>query len=94
MNLILWPTCRSEEIDDHPDAADVACHRTRLRRGVCGRPELGYRRPQRAFVQLLNAGLIRSPVLDVGCGTGELSMFLARNGYQVLGVDLSGVAIE
>lgn len=51
-------------------------------------------RPQRAFVQLLNAGLIRSPVLDVGCGTGELSLFLARNGHQVLGIDLSMVAIQ
>ena len=51
-------------------------------------------RPQRAFVQLLDAGLVRSPVLDVGCGTGELSLFLARHGHDVLGIDLSAKAIQ
>ena len=28
-------------------------------------------------------------LLDIGCGTGELSVNLARNGFQVTGVDLS-----
>jgi cyclopropane fatty-acyl-phospholipid synthase-like methyltransferase len=32
--------------------------------------------------------------LDVGCGTGELSLFLARHGHDVLGIDLSSLAIE
>ena len=59
-----------------------------------GVPNWDIGRPQRAFVHLLDAGLIRSPVLDVGCGTGELSLFLARHGHDVLGIDLSTVAVR
>lgn len=59
-----------------------------------GVPNWDIGRPQRAFVQLLDAGLVRSPVLDVGCGTGELSLFLARHGHDVLGIDLSPMAIQ
>lgn len=51
-------------------------------------------RPQRAFVHLEEAGLIEDPVLDVGCGTGELALFLASRGHRVLGVDLARLAIE
>jgi 2-polyprenyl-3-methyl-5-hydroxy-6-metoxy-1,4-benzoquinol methylase len=59
-----------------------------------GVPNWDIGRPQRAFVQLLDAGLVENPVLDVGCGTGELSMFLDRHGHQVLGIDLSALAIR
>jgi SAM-dependent methyltransferase len=59
-----------------------------------GVPNWDIGRPQRAFVDLFDAGLVRSPVLDVGCGTGELSLFLARHGYDVLGVDLSELAVR
>jgi SAM-dependent methyltransferase len=33
-------------------------------------------------------------LLDIGCGTGEYSMFFARRGANVTAVDRSGVAIE
>jgi len=59
-----------------------------------GAPNWDIGRPQRAFVRLADAGLIRGPVLDVGCGTGELTLFLARRGHEVLGIDLSGLAIR
>lgn len=33
-------------------------------------------------------------VLDIGCGSGELSVWLAKEGFDVLGVDFSASAIE
>src|SRR5262245_54223142 len=33
-------------------------------------------------------------VLDCGCGTGWLSYFLARRGYEVVGTDVSPQAID
>lgn len=59
-----------------------------------GVPNWDIGRPQRAFVRLADSGLVRSPVLDVGCGTGELSLFLARRGFDVLGIDLSSRAVD
>jgi SAM-dependent methyltransferase len=50
----------------------------------------------RAFahvVELLQLGL-RAQVLDVGCGPGWLSEFLARCGYSVTGVDISPDMVE
>ncbi|MFB6184043.1 MAG: class I SAM-dependent methyltransferase [Haloarculaceae archaeon] len=59
-----------------------------------GVPNWDIGRPQRPFVALAEAGLVRGPVLDVGCGTGELALFLARQGHEVLGIDLSALAIR
>ena len=50
--------------------------------------------PQPVFVDLAARGLIRSPVLDVGCGSGEIALFLAAQGYDVWGIDLVGAAIS
>ncbi|QLG62347.1 class I SAM-dependent methyltransferase [Halorarum salinum] len=50
-------------------------------------------RPQRAFVHLEEAGRIGRRVLEVGCGTGELSLFLARRGHEVLGIDFAPSAV-
>ncbi|MDS0298944.1 class I SAM-dependent methyltransferase [Halogeometricum sp. S1BR25-6] len=51
-------------------------------------------RPQRPFVHLVESGYVRGPVLDLGCGTGELSLFVAQRGFNVLGIDISPVAIR
>lgn len=50
--------------------------------------------PQPAVVELERGGGLRGTVLDIGCGTGEHTILLARLGYDVLGVDASGPAIE
>jgi 2-polyprenyl-3-methyl-5-hydroxy-6-metoxy-1,4-benzoquinol methylase len=49
--------------------------------------------PQPAFVKLWHEGLIRGPVLDVGCGTGENALFLAAQGIEAWGIDLVLAAI-
>lgn len=50
--------------------------------------------PQPAIVELEQSGWISGDVLDVGCGTGEHTIYLARRGYNVLGVDFAPHAIE
>ena len=49
-------------------------------------------RPQPALIEL--APSMVGPVLDVGCGTGENALELARHGHEVAGVDSSRDAIE
>jgi SAM-dependent methyltransferase len=46
------------------------------------------------FVRLEERGAILGDVIDVGCGTGENSLFLARRGHKTLGVDTAQLAIR
>lgn len=50
--------------------------------------------PQREVVRLLEADAFRSPVLDVGCGTGENAMLLALARFEVTAIDLVPAAVE
>jgi 2-polyprenyl-3-methyl-5-hydroxy-6-metoxy-1,4-benzoquinol methylase len=50
--------------------------------------------PQSEIVHLAELGEIKTPVLDVGCGTGENALYLARPGLEVTGIDIVPVAIE
>lgn len=46
-------------------------------------------RAQPALVALLDAHPPTGPVLDVGCGSGDLAIHLARAGLEVVGIDFS-----
>ena len=50
--------------------------------------------PQPVIVDLAAAGAISGRVLDVGCGTGEHTILLARGGLDVLGIDGAPTAVE
>ena len=59
-----------------------------------GSPPWDIGRPQRAVVELAEAGEVVGSVLDVGCGTGEHALYLAERGHEVLGIDAAERAIE
>jgi SAM-dependent methyltransferase len=50
--------------------------------------------PQPAMSALLTAHPPASPVLDVGCGSGDLAIALAQGGFRTLGIDFVDAAIE
>lgn len=49
--------------------------------------------PQPAMSALLNDYPPMNPVLDVGCGSGDLAIHLAKLGHQAVGVDFVEAAI-
>lgn len=58
-----------------------------------GVPTWDIGRAQREVLALLEAGAFLSPVIDVGCGTGENALAFAEHGLEVLGIDASSRAI-
>ncbi len=45
------------------------------------------------LVALLDDHPAEGPVLDIGCGSGDLALALARRGWQVVGIDIVEAAI-
>ena len=58
-----------------------------------GEPPWNIGEPQPELAALINAGKVRSDVLDAGCGHAELSLALAADGYTVVGIELSETAV-
>ena len=51
-------------------------------------------RPQPEVIRLIEQGKFESPVLDLGCGTGDNTIELARQGLVVKGLDAVPEALE
>jgi SAM-dependent methyltransferase len=58
-----------------------------------GTPAWDIGRPQPAFQELADRGLIVGRVLDVGCGTGEHALMAAALGLAATGVDAAPTAL-
>jgi ubiquinone/menaquinone biosynthesis C-methylase UbiE len=59
--------------------------------------ELGWElgKPRPILVDYLRAGLLpKGKVLDICCGAGTNTVYLAQNGFEVTGIDISKTAIE
>lgn len=52
-----------------------------------GLPPWQIDRPQAEVLRWLEQGAFVSPILDIGCGSGDNAIALARRGYRVLGMD-------
>lgn len=50
--------------------------------------------PQPAMAALIEKYPPANPVLDLGCGSGDLAIYLAAQGYQVSGIDFVETAIQ
>ncbi|WP_454792683.1 class I SAM-dependent methyltransferase [Mycolicibacterium lutetiense] len=61
--------------------------------GFEGQPPWNIGEPQPELAALHQAGKFESDVLDAGCGHAELSLALASDGYNIVGLDLSPTAI-
>lgn len=50
--------------------------------------------PQPAMAALLEKYPPADPILDIGCGSGDLAIYLAQLGHQVVGIDFVEAAIK
>jgi len=79
-------------------AAPVPCARlagmTVFNRAYEATPSWAIGRPQPVVIRLADAGLAEGDLLDVGCGTGENALELARRGLSVTGIDVAALAVR
>lgn len=47
-----------------------------------------------AFIEAMTPRLQKGKTLDIGMGEGQNAAYLSKNGFQVKGLDISGVAID
>lgn len=59
-----------------------------------GPPPWNIGEPQPELAALIAQGKVTGKVLDAGCGHAELSLALAAQGFEVVGIDLSPTAVE
>lgn len=57
-------------------------------------PPWDIRGPQPALMELLRDFPPADPILDVGCGSGDHAIAIAREGHAVLGIDIVAAAID
>ncbi|MCI0587474.1 MAG: methyltransferase domain-containing protein [Planctomycetes bacterium] len=80
-------TARNED-----GGAAAPLDRARFEESYAGTPPWDIGRPRAEFVAV--ADRIVSPVLDAGCGTGEIALFLAARGHEVTGIDFVVQAVR
>lgn len=73
-----------------------ALYRSKFHAGRSGwhNPEIAAEVAQYLRELLREAGVEAGCALELGCGTGTLSIVLARNGFRVVGLDISPVAVD
>ncbi|WP_217710490.1 class I SAM-dependent methyltransferase [Streptomyces sp. NA04227] len=86
------PTFALEDVDY--EAAYQGKPQIKGASGTLGAASWDLGEPQPFAVELARAGRVRDEVLDAGCGTGENSLFLAKEGYRVTGIDFAATAID
>ena len=57
-------------------------------------PPWEIQRPQTCVQNAFRGGDIEGPVLDLGCGTGHNTVWMAEQGLVATGIDVSAVAIQ
>jgi SAM-dependent methyltransferase len=77
---------------DSQSAARPSVDRTAFEDLYKGKAPWDIDRPQGPFAAI--ADNVISPVLDAGCGTGELALFLAARGHRVTAIDFLEEAIR
>ncbi|WP_324275389.1 class I SAM-dependent methyltransferase [Blastococcus brunescens] len=82
----------TDDNDSRPPAIDPAVQAEWDRR-YADRPQLWSGRPNGALVAEV-AGTPPGRALDVGCGEGADAVWLARGGWDVTALEVSGVALE
>jgi len=92
----LYSDAPAHSFTGDPDAYVAWFERTHMRPFFQGGPTKGYVRGlaiRKMFTDLGEKPLEGMTVLDAGCGAGELSVYLACRGLNVVSVDVSEIAI-